>query len=77
MNDSQVTWKISRDIPRGRQAANDRAPTIEEIQKLIEFLLRLYHIERSNLSFKPDLFGLQINLVLSSFPSLYRILRFN
>jgi integrase len=33
-----VNWKmISRGIPRGRQAANDRAPTMEEIQKLIQY----------------------------------------
>jgi hypothetical protein len=39
MNDvSSVNWKkIRRGIPRGRQASNDRAPTIEEIQKLVEY----------------------------------------
>lgn len=38
MNDIHVSWKkISRGIPRGRQAANDRAPTREEIQKLQEY----------------------------------------
>jgi integrase len=38
INDIPVSWKkISRGVPRGRQAANDRAPTIEEIQKLIEY----------------------------------------
>ncbi|MGH9953921.1 MAG: hypothetical protein ACRD5J_20075, partial [Nitrososphaeraceae archaeon] len=38
MNDVPITWKkISRGIPKGRQAANDRAPTIEEIQKLVEY----------------------------------------
>ena len=38
MNDIQVSWKkISRGIPRGRQVANDRAPTREEIQKLLEY----------------------------------------
>jgi integrase len=38
MNDIQVSWKkITRGVPRGRQAANDRAPTLEEIQKLIEY----------------------------------------
>jgi integrase len=38
MNDIPVSWKkISRGVPRGRQAANDRAPTIEKIQKLIEY----------------------------------------
>ncbi|MPZ07064.1 MAG: hypothetical protein GEU26_11730 [Nitrososphaeraceae archaeon] len=38
MNDVQVSWKkISRGVPRGRQAANDRAPTREEILKLIQY----------------------------------------
>lgn len=38
MNDIQVSWKkISRGVPRGRQAANDRAPTREEILKLIQY----------------------------------------
>jgi hypothetical protein len=38
MNDIQVSWKkISRGVPRGRQAANDRAPTREEIQRLLGY----------------------------------------
>jgi hypothetical protein len=38
MNDLQVSWKkISRGVPRGRQSANDRAPTQEEILKLIQY----------------------------------------
>ena len=38
MNDIYVSWKkISRGVPRGRQAANDRAPTREEIQRLLEY----------------------------------------
>src|SRR5690349_6324885 len=33
-----VNWKmIIRGMPKGRQAANDRAPTIEEIQRLVEY----------------------------------------
>lgn len=33
-----INWKIlSRGLPRGRQAANDRAPTIEELKRLIEY----------------------------------------
>jgi hypothetical protein len=41
MNDIHVSWKkISRGVPRGRQAANDRAPTREEIQRLLEYLDR-------------------------------------
>jgi hypothetical protein len=33
-----VNWKmITRGLPKGRQAANDRAPTIEEIQRLVEY----------------------------------------
>ena len=40
MNDvsASINWKkISRGLPRGKQAANDRAPTKEEIQKLLEY----------------------------------------
>ena len=38
MNDLLLNWKkISRGLPIGRRAANDRAPSIEEIQKLIEY----------------------------------------
>jgi hypothetical protein len=33
-----MSWKkISRGVPRGRHAANDRAPTREEIQRLFEY----------------------------------------
>jgi integrase len=33
-----INWKmISRGLPKGRQAANDRAPTMEEIQRLIQY----------------------------------------
>ena len=38
MNDIVLNWdKIARGMPRGRKAANDRAPTIEEIKKIIEY----------------------------------------
>ncbi|MDW0289179.1 MAG: hypothetical protein QN650_06155, partial [Nitrososphaeraceae archaeon] len=38
MCDIQIPWKkITRGLPRGRQAANDRAPTIDEIRKLVEY----------------------------------------
>jgi integrase len=36
--DLDIPWKkITRGLPKGRQAANDRAPTLEELQKLIEY----------------------------------------
>jgi integrase len=38
MNDTVLNWKkISRGLPAGRRAANDRAPTIEEVKKLVEY----------------------------------------
>jgi hypothetical protein len=38
MSDVNVPWKrITRGLPRARAAANDRAPTIEEIQKLVQY----------------------------------------
>jgi hypothetical protein len=38
MNDILLNWKkIARGLPRVRDSANDRAPTIEEIQKLVEY----------------------------------------
>lgn len=38
MNDIILNWKkISRGLPRAGKAANDRAPSIEEIKKIIEY----------------------------------------
>ncbi|HET6517566.1 MAG TPA: hypothetical protein VFG25_05025, partial [Nitrosopumilaceae archaeon] len=38
MNEIELPWKkLSRGLPRGRRYATDRAPTLEEIQKLIEY----------------------------------------
>jgi hypothetical protein len=38
VSDISIPWKkITRGLPRARQAANDRAPTIEEIQKIVEY----------------------------------------
>jgi integrase len=38
MNDILIPWKkITRGLPKGRKFADDRAPTIEEIYRLIEY----------------------------------------
>jgi len=38
MNEIELSWKkIARGLPKGRKHAADRAPTIAEIQKLIEY----------------------------------------
>ena len=38
MADISIPWKkISRGIPRSRKSADDRAPTLEEIQKITEY----------------------------------------
>lgn len=38
MNDIVLNWKkIARGSSRARDAANDGAPTLEEIQKLVEY----------------------------------------
>ncbi|HLN35645.1 MAG TPA: hypothetical protein VK250_10265 [Nitrososphaeraceae archaeon] len=38
MSDISIPWKkITRGLPNARQAANDRAPTVDEIRKLIEY----------------------------------------
>jgi hypothetical protein len=38
MADIPVTWKkIARGFPRGKSYADDRIPTIDEIQKLLEY----------------------------------------
>jgi hypothetical protein len=38
MADIPITWKkITRGLPRGKSYADDRIPTIEEIQKLLEY----------------------------------------
>jgi hypothetical protein len=38
MSDIQIPWKkITRGLPRIREAANDRAPTVEETKKLIDY----------------------------------------
>ena len=36
--DIDIPWKkVTRGLPKGRQAANDRAPTLEEIRILVEY----------------------------------------
>jgi hypothetical protein len=38
MNDILISWKrITRGLPKGRKWADDRAPTIEEIRKIVEY----------------------------------------
>jgi hypothetical protein len=38
MNDILIPWKkITRGLPKGRKYADDRAPSLEEIQKIIEY----------------------------------------
>ncbi|HJU35105.1 MAG TPA: hypothetical protein VJ695_08295, partial [Nitrososphaera sp.] len=38
MNDITIPWKkIMRGLPKGRQWADDRAPSIDEIRKLCEY----------------------------------------
>jgi hypothetical protein len=38
MADMPIPWKkISRGLPKGKKYADDRIPTIEEIQKLVEY----------------------------------------
>ena len=38
MADIPISWKkITRGLPRGKNYADDRIPTIEEIQKLLEY----------------------------------------
>jgi hypothetical protein len=38
MNDLTLNWKkISKGLPRVKNSSNDRAPTIEEIRKLVEY----------------------------------------
>jgi hypothetical protein len=41
MNDIAIPWKITRGLTKGRQWADDRAPSIDEIRKLCEYPDRL------------------------------------
>ncbi len=41
MADSHILKKITRGPPRGTSYADDRIPTIEEIQKLLGYLDRI------------------------------------
>ncbi|HKG31673.1 MAG TPA: hypothetical protein VKA91_10410, partial [Nitrososphaeraceae archaeon] len=38
MNDILISWKkLTRGLPKGRKWADDRAPTLEEIRKIVEY----------------------------------------
>ncbi len=38
MNDISISWKkITRGLPKGRKWADDRAPTLDEIRKIVEY----------------------------------------
>ena len=38
MNDVSLNWKkISRGLPRVKKSSNDRAPTLEELRKLVDY----------------------------------------
>jgi hypothetical protein len=38
MADVQVPWaKITRGLPRAKRFADDRAPTLQEIRKIVEY----------------------------------------
>jgi hypothetical protein len=38
MNDLALNWdKVRRGLPSARKSANDRAPTTEEIKRLVEY----------------------------------------
>lgn len=38
MNDISLNWKkISRGLPKAKNSSNDRAPTMEELRKLVEY----------------------------------------
>lgn len=38
MNDIPIPWKkITRGLPKGRKWADDRAPTLDEIRKIVEY----------------------------------------
>jgi hypothetical protein len=47
MNDLTLNWKrISKGLPRVKNSSNDRAPTVEEIRKLVKYRDRTHVIVR-------------------------------
>ena len=63
MNRVRLDWKIiRRGVPTGNKAANDRAPTLVELQKLVEYsdprIKSLVYVMTSGIRLGAPLFGI-------------------